>query len=93
MAVAERSATGSGREGRSGQRLEGDMQILRIAAFVLLVIGGLNWALVGLFQWNLVEAALGAVPIFERLVYVVVGAAAVFLAATPDTWRRLPALA
>lgn len=69
------------------------MQYLRLAALILVIVGGLNWGLVGLFGFNLVEAVFGAVPILERLIYVVVGAAAVVLAVLPETWRRDHALA
>jgi len=49
-------------------------------AVVLVVIGGLNWGLVGLFNFDLVQAILGGVPILARLVYVLVGLAAVYTA-------------
>jgi uncharacterized protein len=43
---------------------------------ILLVIGGLNWGLVGAFDWNLVNALFGSWMWLERLVYVLVGLAA-----------------
>lgn len=46
-------------------------------AFVLVLIGALNWGLVGFFNFNLVTAILGGVPTVERVVYAVVGVAAV----------------
>lgn len=46
-------------------------------ACVLVVIGALNWGLVGAFEWNLVEALLGNWEWLERLVYVLVGLAGV----------------
>ena len=49
-------------------------------ALVLVVVGGLNWGLVGLFNFDLVQAILGAVPILARLVYILVGLAAVYAA-------------
>jgi len=49
-------------------------------AVVLVVVGGLNWGLVGLFNFDLVQAILGGVPILARLVYVLVGLAAVYAA-------------
>lgn len=51
-------------------------------AYVLLFVGGLNWGLVGLFQFNLVSALFGMWPMLETLVYVLVGASALYLAAT-----------
>ena len=58
------------------------MKSMHVAAFVLLVIGGVNWGLIGLFGFNLVEAVFGSVPWLERLIYVLVGVAAVMLMAT-----------
>jgi hypothetical protein len=49
-------------------------------AIVLVVVGGLNWGLVGLFNFDLVQAILGGIPMLARLVYVLVGLAAVYTA-------------
>jgi len=43
---------------------------------VLLVIGGLNWLLVGLFNFDLVAALFGQMSALSRTVYVLVGIAA-----------------
>lgn len=48
-------------------------------AWWLLIIGGLNWGLVGLFQWNLVDALFGAWPWLVRVVYVLVGLSVIAL--------------
>ena len=53
---------------------------LDFIAVVLVVIGGLNWGLVGLFDFDLVQAILGGVPILARLVYILVGLAAAYAA-------------
>ena len=58
------------------------MKALHIATFTLVVIGALNWGLVGLFGFNLVSAILGAASGLERLVYILVGLSAVYLAVT-----------
>ena len=50
-------------------------------ALVLTVIGGLNWGLIGLIDLNLVEAIVGAGSIITRIVYVIVGLAALYLVA------------
>lgn len=50
----------------------------RIAVAVL-IAGGLNWGLVGLFHFDLVAKSLGSVWILARLVYVAVGASAVYM--------------
>ena len=46
-------------------------------ALMLLVIGGLNWGLVGLFNFDLVARIFGEMSILARLVYIVVALSAV----------------
>jgi uncharacterized membrane protein YuzA (DUF378 family) len=47
-------------------------------AMVLLIVGGLNWAMVGLFNVDVVATLFGAGSALTRLVYVVVGLAALY---------------
>ncbi len=56
--------------------LAGKPCLLHKIAFVLVFIGGLNWGLVGAFDWNLVEVLLGNWPVVVRVVYVLVGLSA-----------------
>lgn len=51
---------------------------LNWVALILLIVGGLNWGLVGLFEFNLVAMLFGAVEWLERLTYILVGAAAIY---------------
>lgn len=44
----------------------------------VLVVGALNWGLVGLLNLNVVETLLGAGSLLTRVVYVVVGVAGVW---------------
>lgn len=46
-------------------------------AKLLLVIGGLNWGLVGAFNYNLVTELFGSMTMISRIVYIAVGVAAV----------------
>ncbi len=39
----------------------------------LVIVGALNWLLVGLFKWNLVAAMFGEGSVLSRIVYVIVG--------------------
>lgn len=60
---------------------------LQMVAWVLVMVGALNWGLVGLGgfmggNWNLVNLVLGSWPMLEWLVYVLVGASAVYEVAT-----------
>lgn len=50
------------------------MKALHTVSFVLLVVGGLNWLLVG-FGWNLVDAIFGVGSTLSRIVYIIVGLA------------------
>ena len=51
---------------------------LDFMALGLIVIGGLNWGLVGLFDFNLVAAILGDMSMLSRLVYILVGISAIY---------------
>jgi uncharacterized membrane protein YuzA (DUF378 family) len=51
---------------------------LDYAAMALMIIGGLNWAMVGLFQIDVVASVFGATSPVTRLIYVVVGLAALW---------------
>lgn len=55
-------------------------------AWVFVVIGALNWGLIGLFNFNLVESIFGSWPMFMRLVYTLVGVSGVALLFAP--WCR-----
>ena len=48
-------------------------------AFVLLVIGGLNWGLVGFFSFDLVSTLFGVMTTLSRIVYSLVGLSAVYV--------------
>jgi len=52
------------------------MAIINIIAFCLVAIGGLNWGLVGIFNWNLVSAIFGA----DRNIWTIIVYVLVFLA-------------
>ena len=56
------------------------MKSLDVTAAVLLVVGGLNWGLVGAANFDLVATLFGEMSGASRLVYVVVGLAAVYQA-------------
>ena len=52
------------------------LSVVGTIALILLIVGGLNWALVGLFNFDLVAALFGDMTTVSRAVYVVVGIAA-----------------
>lgn len=60
------------------------MKALHMITFILVVVGGLNWGLVGLggfagSNWNVVNMLLGSWPQVEWAVYVLVGLSTVWL--------------
>ncbi|MDG2200847.1 MAG: DUF378 domain-containing protein [Phycisphaerales bacterium] len=58
------------------------MRIIDVIAAVLLVIGGLNWGLWGFFEFDLVATIFGGnTAAASRLVYILVGTAAIYQAA------------
>jgi uncharacterized protein len=56
------------------------MKPFGIIGMVILVIGGLNWGLVGLFDFNLVSFLFGEMSFISRAVYVLVGISAIGVA-------------
>lgn len=52
---------------------------LFFVAMILVLIGGINWGLVGLLNLDLVALLLGSMPIVQKLVYILVGLSAVFV--------------
>ena len=56
------------------------MKTIDVISVVLLVVGGLNWGLVGLFDFDLVATILGAMSPIARLVYILVGLSAIWFA-------------
>ncbi|WP_040211769.1 DUF378 domain-containing protein [Clostridium polynesiense] len=48
-------------------------------SFVLVLLGALNWGLIGLTNLDLVGLIFGNIPILQRIVYIFIGAAAINL--------------
>ena len=55
------------------------MLYLSKLALWLVIIGGLNWGLVGIFDFNLVSAIFGDMSILSRIIYALVGLSAIWL--------------
>ena len=58
----------------------GKLNVVDLIALVLVIVGGLNWALVGIFKFNLVTWIFGDMSVVSRIVYILVGVAAVYMA-------------
>jgi uncharacterized membrane protein YuzA (DUF378 family) len=54
------------------------MKMVHLVSYTLVIVGALNWGLVGLFGFNLVTTLLGSMPQLEMIVYVLVGVSAVY---------------
>ena len=53
------------------------MKGLYYIALTLVIIGALNWLLIGLFSFDLVATLFGNISVFSRIVYVLVGIAGI----------------
>lgn len=58
------------------------MTVLNKVTLVLLIVGGLNWGLVGLLNFDLVAAIFGEMSLLSRAVYSLVGLSAL--------WQLIP---
>lgn len=68
------------------------MKWVELVATLLVVVGAVNWGLIGLggfmnANWNLVNMLLGAWPQVEWVVYILVGVAGVWL--FYDWWMKM----
>ena len=54
------------------------MKVLNLVTLLLVIIGGLNWGLVGAFGFDLVAAIFGPMSAISRVVYVLVGLSALW---------------
>ena len=57
-------------------------------ALMLAIIGGINWGLIGAFNFNLVTAIFGDNTTVTRIVYIVVGLAALYCLSLPARFPR-----
>jgi uncharacterized membrane protein YuzA (DUF378 family) len=55
-------------------------KIIGMIAGILVIVGGLNWGLVGAFDFNLVDTIFGAGSIIAKIVYILVGVSALYSA-------------
>lgn len=49
------------------------MKVIDKIALVLIIIGAINWGLVGIFNFNLVDSIFGTMSIVSRIIYGLVG--------------------
>ena len=49
------------------------MKVVDTIALILIIVGAINWGLIGLFNFNLVELIFGNMTFLARVVYILVG--------------------
>lgn len=49
------------------------MKIIDTIALILIIIGAINWGLIGIFDFNLVDSIFGDMSIISRIIYSLVG--------------------
>ncbi|MFS1514837.1 DUF378 domain-containing protein [Chengkuizengella sp. SCS-71B] len=55
------------------------MKTCNVIALLLVIIGGLNWLLVGIFEWDLVAELFGGMDsTLSKIVYIIIGLAAIY---------------
>ncbi len=65
------------------------LKSIDMVAYSLLLIGALNWGLIGLFNFDLVAAIFGGMTVLTRCIYAIVGVAAVYdLMSLPSIMKR-----
>lgn len=60
----------------------GNMNVVQWVTLILVVVGGINWGLVGAFDFNLVSVLFGEMSTLSRIVYVLVGLSALYMIVT-----------
>lgn len=55
------------------------MKITSVIAFIIVIVGALNWLLVGLFGFDLVAAVFGTMSVWSRIIYSLVGLGGLFM--------------
>lgn len=57
-------------------------KFLEYASYILVLIGAINWGLVGIFEYDLVASLFGDMSLLSRLIYTIVGLSAIISAIT-----------
>ena len=64
------------------------LSMVEMIAMILVIIGGLNWGLVGVMDIDLVAKILGAGSLLSSIVYILVGLSAIYVAITLPKIRK-----
>jgi len=69
------------------------MKIATVISFILVIVGALNWFLVGVFAFDLVAFIFGSMSVVSRIVYGLVGVASLWVIAYLFMYRPLQRVA
>lgn len=61
------------------------LTFLKVFAYIMVLIGALNWGLIGIFNFNLVSLLFGDMTVLSRIIYITVGVSAVVFALTRES--------
>ena len=64
------------------------MKALNIITLTLVIVGGLNWGLVGILDFDLVATIFGDMSLLSRIVYSVVGLSAIYMLAISPKLKK-----
>jgi uncharacterized membrane protein YuzA (DUF378 family) len=65
-----------------------NLNVLDWIALILVIVGGLNWGLVGIFSFNLVDWIFGGVYFIARIIYILVALAAIYMVIIAATLKK-----
>lgn len=63
-------------------------KFLKVTSYILVLIGALNWGLVGLFDFNLVSFLFGDMTLLSRVIYSLVGISGIVAAITGHMYEK-----
>jgi len=64
------------------------LNVIDWIAIILVIVGGLNWGLVGIFNFDLVAAIFGDMSVISRVVYTLVGVSALWMIFTASKMAK-----
>ena len=70
--------------------MDARMNALDILAYLLVMLGGLNWGLIGFFSYNLIDTVFGKGSGLSRTMYALIGLGAVYMLYTFMKVNRAP---
>lgn len=54
------------------------MKVIDTIALILIIVGAINWGLIGFFEFNLVAAIFGTMSVISRIIYALVGISGIY---------------